>query len=109
MDGKTEVGRLCVSTNGMQVTGTDCNDEVIFEGGSLRDATEAIEYLVLQMQYANRVGNFNPDGSISAMQTNPDLRQKCQKVIDEAKEVATNQLPKIVEKPNRTDRKWTGD
>lgn len=77
-------GTISFKTNGMKMSGWTDKGECLFEGGSLRDATEAVEYLVLQMQHANGVGNFNPDGTISAMLTNLDLRAKCEKVMAEA-------------------------
>lgn len=83
MGKETIVKKITISTDGMKMNGFD-EDGSNFEGGSLRDATEAVEYMVLQAQHINGVGNFNPDGTISAMLTNPDMRAKCQKVIDEA-------------------------
>jgi hypothetical protein len=81
-----EIKKLRICTDGMKMAAFNEKDEEVFSGGSLRDATEAIEYMVLQAQYANGVGNFNPDKTISAMLTNPDLRSKCEKVIQEAQE-----------------------
>lgn len=77
---------LVITTDGMSVRGEDtATNQVVFEGGSLRDATEAIEYMVMQAQFENGVGNFNPDKTISPMVTNPDIRLKMNKIIDEAK------------------------
>jgi hypothetical protein len=76
--------KISIVTDGTKVTVYNASGETTVKDGSLRDATEAIEQCVLVSQYLNGVGNFNPDHTISAMVTNPDLRQKMEKIIADA-------------------------
>ncbi len=73
---------MTIKTDGTGVAVYDDNNVALFSGGSLRDATEAVEALVLEAQYHNGVGNFNPDHTISAMVVNQDIRSKMQHIID---------------------------
>lgn len=57
------------------------NDNTLLCKGSLRDATEQVEELVLVAQYLNGLGNFNPDHTISAMVTNLDIKTKMESII----------------------------
>lgn len=83
-----EIRRVEFTSDGVQVCGYALDEHgnrtaTLFEGGSLKDGTEALENLVLLGMYCNGVGYFTPDKKIGPMVTNLDLRSKMEKIIAE--------------------------